>query len=90
MTHYSEFYEVEHPTGSHGLCIQHNETFNGTVQDIREVEEGAKAKGYDNEEQWLIIRVEIVAEYGDDGVFQKRTRTETAVGLYDNGQVIRY
>lgn len=90
MTYYGEHYKVDSVRDDCGLTIQHDETFLGAVQDIRDAVARAKAKGYHNDERWQIIRVEVVSEYGDDGVFKSRTTTETAVGMYDNGQVVRY
>lgn len=89
MKRFSEYYKVVAMDNSHGLYTVHNDSFNGIVQDIRDAVEKAKAQGYDNDEMWLIVHVEVETEK-DNNVFKSCTTTETAVGFYDNGNVVRY
>ena len=63
--------------------------FDSTVASIEDVVARAKAAGYDNDEKWLIVKVEWEKVFDENGIFQKETTTRTTVGLYDNGKVTR-
>ena len=82
-------YDVCSFESTHGLMIRNNDTFETTVESIKDVVDRAKAAGYDNDEKWLIVKVEWEKEFDEKGIFQKETTTRTTVGIYDNGKVTR-
>lgn len=83
------YFEVCSFDGIHSLVIRSNDTFEATVESLQEVIDRAKAAGYDNDEKWLIVKVEWEKDFDENGVFQKETVTRTTVGIYDNGKVTR-
>lgn len=80
-------YEVISPTGYSGLCIRRTDTFDDVVSEINASVARAKERGYNNDEKWLILRVEGYTDRGDDGVFVASSETRKAVAMYDNGTV---
>ena len=90
MKRTGSYYDVRSFDDTHGLVIRKKDSFESTVESIEDVVERAKAQGYDNDEKWLIIRVDWEKTFDEQGIFQKETTTRTAVGAYDNGTVIRF
>ena len=84
------YYDVRSFDDTHGLVIRKKDSFESAVESIEDVVERAKAQGYDNDEKWLIIRVDWEKTFDEQGIFQKETTTRTAVGAYDNGTVTRF
>lgn len=89
MKRTGSYYEVCSFDGIHSLVIRSNDTFEATVESLQDVIDRAKAAGYDNDEKWLIVKVEWEKNFDENGVFQKETVTRTTVGIYDNGKVTR-
>lgn len=89
MKRTGSYYEVCSFDGIHSLVIRSNDTFEATVESLQDVIDRAKAAGYDNDEKWLIVKVEWEKDFDENGVFQKETVTRTTVGIYDNGKVTR-
>ena len=89
MKRTGSFYDVCSFESTHGLVIHNNESFDSTVASIEDVVARAKAAGYDNDEKWLIVKVEWEKVFDENGIFQKETTTRTTVGLYNNGKVTR-
>ena len=89
MKRTGSYYEVCSFDGIHSLVIRSNDTFEATVEALQDVVDRAKAAGYDNDEKWLIVKVEWEKYFDENGVFQKETVTRTTVGIYDNGKVTR-
>lgn len=89
MKRTGSYYEVCSFDGIHSLVIRSNDTFETTVESLQDVIDRAKAAGYDNDEKWLIVKVEWEKNFDENGVFQKETVTRTTVGIYDNGKVTR-
>ena len=83
------YFEVFSFDGIHSLVIRSNDTFEDTVESLQDVIDRAKAAGYDNDEKWLIVKVEWEKDFNENGVFQKETVMRTTVGIYDNGKVTR-
>lgn len=83
------YYDVCSFESTHGLVIRNNDSFESTVESINDVVERAKAAGYDNDEKWLIVKVEWEKVFDESGIFQKEIMTRTTVGIYDNGKVTR-
>ena len=83
------YFEVCNFDGIHSLVIRSNDTFEATVESLQDVVDRAKAAGYDNDEKWLIVKVEWEKDFDEKGIFQKETVTHTTVGVYDNGKVTR-
>ena len=83
------YFEVCSFDGIHSLVIRSNDTFEATVESLQDVVDRAKAAGYDNDEKWLIVKVEWEKDFDENGVFQKETVVRTTVGIYDNGKVTR-
>ena len=90
MIRTGSYYDVCSFESTHGLVIRNNDTFEATVESIQDVVDRAKAAGYDNDEKWLIVRVEWEKDFDEKGIFQKETMTRTAVGAYNNGTVTRF
>lgn len=80
-------YEVISPDGCAGLGIRRTDTFEDTVREINGSVERAKKRGYNNDEKWLILRVDGYTVRSDDGVFIASSTTRIAVAMYDNGNV---
>ena len=89
MKRTGSYYEVCSFDGIHSLVIRRNDTFEATVESLQDVVDRAKAAGYDNDEKWLIVKVEWEKDFDEKGIFQKETVTHTTVGVYDNGKVTR-
>ena len=83
------YFEVCSFDGIHSLVIRSNDTFEATVESLQDVVDRAKAAGYDNDEKWLIVRIEWEKDFDENGIFQKETVIHTTVGIYDNGKVTR-
>lgn len=83
----SNLYEVRAYKDSHGLMITHNERVEDVIQDINDIVERARSRGYYNDEKWLIVSVETETIYDDDYVFESQHTYRRAVALYDNGVV---
>ena len=83
------YFEVFSFDGIHSLVIRSNDTFEATVESLQDVVDRAKAAGYDNDEKWLIVKVEWEKDFDKNGVCQKETVVRTTVGIYDNGKVTR-
>ena len=75
--------------GIHSLVIRSNDTFEATVESLQDVVDRAKAAGYDNDEKWLIVKVEWEKDFDENGIFRKEAVMHTTVGIYDNGKVTR-
>ena len=90
MIRTGSYYDVCSFESTHGLVIRNNDTFEATVESIQDVVDRAKAAGYDNDEKWLIVRVEWEKDFDEKGIFQKETMTRIAVGAYNNGTVTRF
>ena len=80
MKRTGSYYDVRSFDDTHGLVIRKKDSFESTVESIEDVVERAKAQGYDNDEKWLIIRVDWEKTFDEQGIFQKETTTRTAVG----------
>lgn len=80
-------YEVVSTDGCHGLCISRKDTFDDVVIEINGSVERSKKRGYNNDEKWLILRVDGYTDRSDDGMFIASAVTRKAVAMYDNGTV---
>ena len=89
MKRTGSYYEVCSFDGIHSLVIRSNDTFEATVESLQDVVDRAKAAGYDNDEKWLIVKIEWEKDFDEKGIFQKETVMRTTVGIYDNGKVTR-
>ena len=81
------YYDVIRYKGYDGLVLYHQDTFDGVVEDIRDIEKRAKEQGYNNDQKWVIMAVEWGRTWDDDDVFVSSWEKRTAVALYDNGTV---
>lgn len=81
------WYEVVSPDGRCGLCVRRTDTLDDVVDEINGSVERAKERGYNNDEKWLILRVDGYTDRSDDGVFIASSETRKAVAMYDNGTV---
>lgn len=84
-----DYFDVCSFDSIYGLVIRNNESFEGVVESIQDVVDRAKAAGYDNDEKWLIVKIEWEKDFDEKGIFQKETVMRTTVGIYDNGKVTR-
>ena len=89
MIRTGNYFDVCSFDSTHGLVIRRNDSFEAVAESIEDVVQRAKAAGYDNDEKWLIVKVEWEKSYDEKGIFQKETTTRTTVGIYDNGAVTR-
>ena len=87
MKYGGTYFDVIRYKGTGSLCLTNKDSFEGVVENIKAIEEKAKANGYDNNERWIIVRVKWKRVFDDDGVFMYDEEKRTAVALYDNGAV---
>lgn len=76
----SKWYRADHLRGSSSL-YDTAESLKGIKEIIDRSNTRAEELGY-RKECWLIVCVETSTTYGDDGMFLRRERTETAVQVY--------
>lgn len=82
MKRYSfERYNARALTGSASLYLLHDDTLEGTKQDIDASNERAEAQGY-KAERWMITHIEVYTYVDDNGQFVKREELEQAVEIY--------
>lgn len=72
-----------------GLVIrQDHETIDSVIAEINEIVERAKAKGYNNDEKWLVIECQYEDIRNEDDIFVCSVEKKLTVAIYDNGTVI--
>ena len=79
------YYEVLAYKGEHGLVTKERENLKMLMDEIIEIENKAKERGYDNDEKWLIVDVFWNKVYTEDGVFVSADTHKSSLALYDNG-----
>ena len=91
MARQIQYYEVVSMDGTHGLQSSNmaDDSFERTVEAINEQVARAKAKGYNNDEKWLIVIVVNDKEWDDNGMFLWEKGYRRTVAIYDNGVVTR-
>ncbi len=92
MTRHNTWYEVSDYADFCKLDLwgAYPKTFDEVIEKIEEIVARAKAKGYDNDDKWLIIKCEGIREDDKDGAFLRSTVKRECEGRYDNGKVERY
>jgi hypothetical protein len=68
MTRYNTWFEIRSTDDLHGLCGTY-ETAEMALEEINNSHERAKAKGYDDRNDWLVVCVEVKREFNDKGQF---------------------
>lgn len=81
------YYKALDHKGYGELSLRRNETFEEAIESINEAVEGAKKRGYENDEKWVIAKVEWESIRTDEGMPVKSWKEETSVAFYDNGKV---
>lgn len=82
------YYKALAYKGYSELCINHNETIEGTIKDIEDIVKQAKEQGYNTSEKWLIVQVDW-GRFTENDVFVYSWENRKTVALYDNGVVTR-
>lgn len=80
-------FEVQDLKHYSGLCIGDNSSIESCLKGIERAVEGARARGYSNDEKWLVVEVLTCVFREDDDSFVSSIRDERAVAKYDNGMV---
>lgn len=83
----NKYYDVLSMDGGHGLAVFNRYEFKPLVDEINEIVEQSKRRGYDNDEKWLIVETWVVKKWDDNGVFISEEISKTAFATYDNGKV---
>lgn len=90
MTHVSTTYQMMHPTGDHLLGWFDYPSVDEAIAMNKAENARAKAKGFDSDEKWLIVKVTTATIKDNDGNFVSQTTDSKAIGVYDNGKVTMY
>ena len=79
-----EVHDLKHYSG---LCIGDDSSIESCLEGIKRAVEGAKARGYNNDEKWIVVEVVTCVFREDDDSFVNSVRNEHTVAKYDNGTV---